>query len=137
MNIFIYTTVRLFKFDKPSAGYAATIGQKNTLSVMFLSLCSLVRSTFVPVVTRFSTSETKPWLLLQFSMFLLNVSLVIVELILDIVLVIVLEGTKSLGTKTLGCVWCFVTCVDLPKRRNRIIFYFKFLFSKDTSLCGF
>ena len=81
---------------------------------MSLSLCSLVRSTFVSVVTRFSTSERKPWPLLLILVFFLDVSLVIVELVLDIDLVIVLEGTKSLGTKTLGIVRCFVTCVDLP-----------------------
>ena len=95
---------------------------------MSLSLCSLVRSIFVSVVTRFSTSETKPWPLLLFLTFLLDVSLVIVELMLHIGLVIVLEGMK-----TLGVVRCFVTCVDLPKRRNNFFFYFKFLFSKGTS----
>ena len=74
----------------------------------------LVRSTFVSVVTRLSSSKTKPWSLLLFSMFFLYVSLVIFELMLNIALVIVLEGTKSLPTKTLGVVRCFVRCVDLP-----------------------
>ena len=72
-----------------------------------------------------------------FSMFLLDVFLVIVELMLDIGFVIVIEGTEGFGTETLEIVRCFVMCVDLPKRRNRIIFYFKFLFSKGTNLCGF
>ena len=54
-------------------------------------------------------------------MFLLDVSLVIVELMLDIGLVIALEGAKILVTKTLGVVRCFVTCADLPKSRDRII----------------
>ena len=62
---------------------------------MPLSLRSLVRSTFVSVVIRLSTSETKPWPLLLFSMFYLYVSLVIVKLMLDIGLVIVLEGDLS------------------------------------------
>ena len=84
---------------------------------MSLFLCSLVRSTVVPVVTRFSTSETKPWLLL-FLVFLLDVSLVIVELVLDIGLVIVLEGTK-----TLGIVRCFVSCVDLPEKKKKQLFF--------------
>ena len=88
---------------------------------MSLSLCSLARTTFVRAETRFSISETKPRPLLLFSMFLLDVSLVIVELMLDIGLVIALEGAKILVTKTLGVVRCFVTCVDLPKRRNRVI----------------
>ena len=95
--------------------------KKMHLFVTSLSLCSLVRSTFFPVVTRFSTSETKPWPSLLFSTFLLEVSLVIVELMLDIGLVIMLEETKSIGTKTLGVVRYFVTCIDLPKRKNRII----------------
>ena len=81
---------------------------------MSLSLYSLVRSTFVSVVTWLSTSETKPWSLMLFSMFFLYVSLVIVELMLNIGLVIIHEGVKSLGTKTLGTVQCFVTCDDLP-----------------------
>ena len=51
-------------------------------------------------------------------MFFLYVSLVIVELMLDIGLVIVLEGTK-----TLGVVRCFVTCVDLPKRKKTDFFF--------------
>ena len=99
---------------------------------MSLSLYSLVRSTVVSVVTRLSTSETKSWPLLLFSIILLYVTLVIAVLMLDIGLLIVLEGMKSLGTKTLGVVRCFVTCVDLPKRKNRIIFYLKSLFSKST-----
>ena len=104
---------------------------------MSLSLCYLVRSTFVPVVTRFSTSETTPWPLLLFSMFLLDVFLITAARLLDMYLVIVFDGTKSIGTKTLGVVRCFVMCVNLPKRRNIIIQYFTFLFSKGTSLCGF
>ena len=75
---------------------------------MSLSLCYLVRSTFIPVVTQFTTSETKPWPLLLL-MFLLDASVVFVELMRY-----------------------FVTCVDLPKRRNINIFYFKFLCSKGT-----
>ena len=113
------------------------LNKKLYLSVLFLSLCSLVRSRFISVVTWFSTSETKPRPLLLLLVFLLDVSLVIVELMLDIGLVVVLEGMKSLGTETLGIVRCVIACVDLPKRRNRIIFYFNFLFSKGTSLCGF
>ena len=136
----------MFSYKQPSDSSNSTKSPQFTLhywtkkihlSVMSLSLCSLVRPAFVPVVTRFSKSKTKPWPLLLFSMFLLDLSLVIAELMLDIGLVIVLEGTESLGTKTLRVVRCFITCVDLPKRRNKIIFYFKFLFSKGTSFCEF
>ena len=49
--------------------------------------------------------------------------MVIVELMLDIGLVIVLEGTKSLGTKTFGVVRCFVTYVDLPKKKKTELFF--------------
>ena len=95
---------------------------------MSLFLCSLVRSTFVPVVTRFSTSETKPWLLLQFSMFLLDVSLVIVELILDIILVIVLEGTKILWTKTLGVCGVSSRVLICRKEETELFFTLNFYF---------
>ena len=91
---------------------------------MSLSLYSLVRSTFVSVVTWLSTSETKPWSLMLFSMFFLYVSLVIVELMLNIGLVIIHEGVKSLGTKTLGTVQCFVTCDDFPDLVLLVSFHF-------------
>ena len=83
------------------------LNKKLYLSVMSLSLCSLVRSTFFSVVTRFSTSERKPWLYLLFLVFLLDLSLEIVELALDTGLVIILEATKSLGTKILFCHVCW------------------------------
>ena len=76
---FHINNLRLFKFDKLSAVNAATIEQKLYLSVMSLSLCSLVRSSFVSAATQFSTSKTKPWPLLLFLMLLLDVSLVIVD----------------------------------------------------------
>ena len=61
-----------------------------------------VRSTFVSVVTQFSTSERKPWPLLLFLVFLLDVSLVIVELVLDIGLLSYWKGRKVLRRKLWG-----------------------------------
>ena len=90
------------------------LDKKLYLSVMSVSLCSQVRFTFVSTVTQLSTSETKPWPLLLFLVFFLDVSLGIVEVMLQIGFVIVLEGTESLGMKTFGIVRYFVTYVDLP-----------------------
>ena len=58
-------------------------------------------------------------------------------LVLDIGLIIILEGTKSRERKTLEIVQCFVTCIDLPRRRNRIILYFKYLLSTGTVSAAF
>ena len=107
-------TIKLFNFDRLSAVNATTIGQE-----IILICYVFIFMFFGKIYIRFcsdsvSTSETKPWPLLLFLVFLLDVSLVIVELVLDIGLVIVLEGTKTLGTKTLVIVRCFVTCADLP-----------------------
>ena len=79
--------MRPFKFDKLSAVNTPTVEQKKTL-IYYVFILMFFGKIPISVVTRSSSSETKPWPLLLFLMFLLGVSRVIVELMLDVGLVI-------------------------------------------------
>ena len=93
-----------FHIDKPSI--IMTPIQQRITFVCYVPI--LMLSAFVSVVTRFSRSEAKPWPLLLL-MLLLDMTLLIFELMLDIGLVIILDGKKRLGMGFLGIRQYFVT----------------------------